>query len=126
MPSAKGRIDGHSSAKCILTWRREEGVEKWSDAQQPRMLLVLDFRGDTTKNEKRTLTRLIGQFVVFSSHFLRKNQVQNHITSRSLQVFYGGVMWWFMTLCSVNSWRETEVAVRPPVLEKPIFFNLFR
>ncbi|VDK55224.1 unnamed protein product, partial [Gongylonema pulchrum] len=60
LPSAKGRIDGHGSSKCILTWRREENVEQWSDAQQPRMLLVLDFLGDTSTNEKRTLTRLIG------------------------------------------------------------------
>ncbi|VDM08330.1 unnamed protein product [Wuchereria bancrofti] len=63
LPSAKGHISAHGSAKCILTWRREANVEKWSDAQQPKMLLVLDFLRDKTKNEKHTLTRLIGKVV---------------------------------------------------------------
>ncbi|VDO26447.1 Uncharacterized protein BM_BM7144 [Brugia malayi] len=63
LPSARGHINAHGSAKCILTWRREANVEKWSDAQQPKMLLVLDFLRDKTKNEKHTLTRLIGKVV---------------------------------------------------------------
>ncbi|VDK82287.1 unnamed protein product [Litomosoides sigmodontis] len=63
LPSAKGHIDAHGSAKCTLTWRREANVNKWSDAQQPKMLLVLDFLHDKIKNEKHTLTRLIGKVV---------------------------------------------------------------
>ncbi|VDN93765.1 unnamed protein product [Brugia pahangi] len=63
LPSARGHINAHGSTKCILTWRREANVEKWSDAQQPKMLLVLDFLRDKTKNEKHTLTRLIGKVV---------------------------------------------------------------
>ncbi|KAM3716187.1 Protein Ycf2 [Dirofilaria immitis] len=63
LPSAKGHIDAHGSAKCILTWRREANVDKWSNAQQPKMLLVLDFLHDKAKDEKHTLTRLIGKVV---------------------------------------------------------------
>ncbi|VDO46247.1 unnamed protein product, partial [Onchocerca flexuosa] len=63
LPSAKGRIDAHSSAKCTLTWRREANIEKWSDAQQPKMLLILDFLHDKMTNEEHTLTRLIGKVV---------------------------------------------------------------
>ncbi|VDM97406.1 unnamed protein product, partial [Thelazia callipaeda] len=63
LPSAKGRINGHGSSKCTLTWRREPNVEQWSQAQRPKMLLVLDFLGDKTRDEKRTLTRLIGEVV---------------------------------------------------------------
>ncbi|KAL3986186.1 hypothetical protein ACH3XW_41700 [Acanthocheilonema viteae] len=63
LPSAKGHISAHGSAKCTLTWRREANVEKWSDAQQPKMILVLDFLRDKMKNEKHTLTRLIGKVV---------------------------------------------------------------
>lgn len=61
LPSAKGQIDGHGSAICILTWRREKTAGSWSDAQQPKMLLILDFLGTKNKNTKRTLTRLIGK-----------------------------------------------------------------
>ncbi|EFO23981.1 hypothetical protein LOAG_04504 [Loa loa] len=63
LPSARGHISAHGSAKCTLTWRREANVEKWSDAQRPKMLLVLDFLRDKLENEKRTLTRLIGKVV---------------------------------------------------------------
>uniref|UniRef100_A0A0R3RFY9 MSP domain-containing protein n=1 Tax=Elaeophora elaphi TaxID=1147741 RepID=A0A0R3RFY9_9BILA len=61
LPSAKGYINAHGSTKCTLTWRREANVEKWSDAKQPKMLLILDFLHDKMKNEKHTLTRLIGK-----------------------------------------------------------------
>lgn len=82
LPSAKGHIDAHGSAKCTLTWRREANVEKWSDAQQPKMLLVLDFLHDKTKNEKHTLTRLIGQFSIL--------QVPYHISIMLLLICFLG------------------------------------
>ncbi|CAG9529972.1 unnamed protein product [Cercopithifilaria johnstoni] len=63
LPSSKGHIDAHGSAKCTLTWRREANVEKWSNAQQPKMLLILDFLRDKMKDEKHTMTRLIGKVV---------------------------------------------------------------
>ncbi|KAK0416839.1 hypothetical protein QR680_012713 [Steinernema hermaphroditum] len=64
LPSGTGHVAARGTARCILTWRRDEKSTTWADADIPKMLLITRFvDGNNELTGEATAIRLQARVV---------------------------------------------------------------